>query len=43
MGVARSMLWAHAYYKNSLLLTLDLSRNDQYTLVRLTLARDNYI
>ena len=43
MDVARSGLWAPAYYKNPLLLTLDLSHNDQYTLVRLTVVRDNYI
>ena len=43
MDVARSGLWAPAYYKNPLLLTLDVSHNDQYTLVCLTVARDNYI
>ena len=43
MGIALSGLWTPAYYKNSLFLTLDLSHNAQYTLVRLTLARDNYI
>ena len=43
MEIARSGLRAPAYYKNPLLLILDLNHNDQYTLVRLTLARDNYI
>ena len=43
MGVARSGLWTPAYYKDPLFLTLDLGHNAQYTPVRLTFARDNYI